>query len=296
LPSFRASNPQTLTGYTITLLYLISPLQVVMNSMPALARASISLKKVESLGLSLSASAAEISSAPQPRRDGSWERLELVDVTHTYRRENQEEQFVLGPINQTFRPGELVFITGGNGSGKTTLAKLLVGIYPPESGEIRLDGELITDENREFYREHFAVVFSDYFLFDTLLGLDAPQLDESARKLLIQLQLDRKVEIKEGVLSTTALSQGQRKRLALLTAYLEERPIYLFDEWAADQDPFFKDIFYLQLLPELKARGKAVLVISHDDHYYHVADRLIKLDYGKLDAPATPQPSGIKKA
>jgi putative ATP-binding cassette transporter len=90
------------------------------------------------------------------------------------------------------------------------------------------------------------------------------------------------VKVEDGKLSTTDLSQGQRKRLALLTAYLEDRPIYLFDEWAADQDPHFKNVFYRELLPALRARGKTVFVISHDDRFYDVADRLIKLDYGKI--------------
>lgn len=95
--------------------------------------------------------------------------------------------------------------------------------------------------------------------------------------------MKHKVQIVDGVFSTTSLSQGQRKRLALLIAYLEDRPIYLFDEWASDQDPFFRDIFYNQLLPSLKQRGKTVLVISHDDRYFHLADRVIKLDYGKVE-------------
>jgi putative pyoverdin transport system ATP-binding/permease protein len=96
------------------------------------------------------------------------------------------------------------------------------------------------------------------------------------------LQLSHKVQVKDGSLSTTELSQGQRKRLALLTAYLDDRPIYLFDEWVADQDPFFREVFYQQILPELKKRDKAVLVISHDDRYFHLCDRLIKLDYGQI--------------
>src|SRR5947209_11742528 len=116
-----------------------------------------------------------------------------------------------------------------------------------------------------------------------MLGLIDPELDEQAREYLAQLKLSHKVTIKNGEFSTTELSQGQRKRLALLTAYLEDRPIYVFDEWAADQDPQFKDVFYLQILPELKARGKTVLVISHDDRYYHVAERIIKLEYGRLE-------------
>jgi putative ATP-binding cassette transporter len=123
--------------------------------------------------------------------------------------------------------------------------------------------------------------------------LKNPDLDEQARTYLKQLHLHHKVKITNGALSTTAVSQGQRKRLALLTAYLEDRPFYLFDEWASDQDPYFKRIFYTELLPDLKARGKTVLVISHDDKYFDIADRLIKLDYGKIVAPET-EPSVLK--
>jgi putative ATP-binding cassette transporter len=68
-----------------------------------------------------------------------------------------------------------------------------------------------------------------------------------------------------------------------LTAYLEDRPIYVFDEWAADQDPQFKEIFYFELLARLKAAGKTAIVISHDDRYYHVADRVVKLNYGLIE-------------
>jgi putative ATP-binding cassette transporter len=131
--------------------------------------------------------------------------------------------------------------------------------------------------NRDSYRQ-LSAVFSDPFLFESLLGLEKAQLDERAREYLCRLQLDDKVTVKDGVLSTTELSQGQRKRLALLTCYLEDRPIYFFDEWAADQDPRFKELFYCSLLPELKARGKTVIVISHDDRYYGVADRVVTLE------------------
>ena len=178
--------------------------------------------------------------------------------------------------------GELVFLIGGNGSGKTTLAKLLVGLYVPEAGEIRWHGQSITDDNRESYRQHFSAVFSDFYLFDSLLGLDTVKLDTRARDYLVQLQLNHKVQVEDGRLSTLDLSQGQRKRLALLTAYLEDRSFYVFDEWAADQDPLFKQFFYLQLLPELQARDKTVLVITHDDQYFHMADRCLKLEEGKF--------------
>jgi putative ATP-binding cassette transporter len=159
----------------------------------------------------------------------------------------------------------------------------MTGLYQPEQGEIYLDEVAIVSENREWYRQHFAVVFADFYLFDRLLGLDQENLDEIAANYLHKLRLDHKVQINQGKLSTTALSQGQRKRLSLLTAYLEDRPIYLFDEWASDQDPVFKDLFYTELLPSLRDQGKTVLVISHDDHYFHLADRLIKLDFGQIE-------------
>ena len=152
----------------------------------------------------------------------------------------------------------------------------------PEAGEIRLDGEPVTNQNRDAYRQLFSAVFADFFIFDNLLGLEGADLDSRARGYLEQLHLKHTVRVTNGTLSTTAVSQGQRKRLALLTAYLEDRPFYLFDEWASDQDPHFKNLFYTKLLPDLKARGKTVLVITHDDQYFDQADRVIKLDYGKL--------------
>ena len=275
-------NVQTLIGYTLVLLYMMNPLQMILTIIPSFANASVSMRKVENLGLNLDESDRSEEIAKQLQADASWKSLELVGVTHTYHREGEADGFLLGPIDLTLEPGELLFITGGNGSGKTTLAKLLLSLYIPEEGEIYLDGKVVTDETREQYRQLFSVVFSDFYLFESLFGLDSVQLDENAREYLVQLQLDNKVKVEAGALSTLALSQGQRKRLALLTAYLEDRPIYLFDEWAADQDPLFKEIFYHQLLPELKARGKALIVISHDDRYYHVADHVIKLDSGKL--------------
>jgi putative ATP-binding cassette transporter len=277
------ADAQTVSGYAIVLLYMMAPLEVILNTLPVFSRAKVAVAKVERVGLAFADNSSSESAADAAPAPTSWRRLELAGVTHSYYREREDSRFVLGPVSLDFRPGELVFIAGGNGSGKTTLAKLILGLYAPEDGEVRLDGEPVTDEAREQYRQMFSVVFSDFHLFESLLGLDAAGLDARARGYLAQLQLEHKVRVEGGVLSTTELSQGQRKRLALLTAYLEDRPVYIFDEWAADQDPVFKEIFYLDLLPGLKARGKTVIVISHDSHYYHVADRLIKLEYGKVE-------------
>ncbi|MEH2158312.1 cyclic peptide export ABC transporter [Nostoc sp.] len=281
LPTINKIPPAILSAYAITIIYLISPLEYIMSMMPSISKALVALKKVESLGLSLANYSNEIGDNISLKSDKNWNSLELVNITHAYYQEREESNFILGPINLKFYPGEVVFIVGGNGSGKSTLAKLITGLYIPETGNIYLDDNLINN-NLEWYRQQFSVVFSDFYLFDRFLGLDSSDLDIQTRKYLVQLQLDHKVKVNNGVLSTTDLSQGQRKRLALVSAYLEDRPIYMFDEWASDQDPVFKEIFYTQLLAELKNRGKTVLVISHDDQYFYLADRIVKLEYGQV--------------
>lgn len=283
IPAIQKVDSQILIGYTLTILYVVIAIEAISGLMPGLSGASVALRKVESLGLSLTEKPGEAATIEEVSSVSSWHSLELVGVTHSYHREREDGMFTLGPIDFSCRPGELIFLTGGNGSGKTTLAKLLCGLYAPETGLIRINGEPVVDRNREDYRQHFSVVFTNFHLFESLLGLETSRLDMRAREYLVQLQLDRKVQVKEGVLSTIDLSQGQRKRLALLTASLEDRPIYIFDEWAADQDPLFKEIFYHRLLPNLKARGKTLFVISHDDKYYHLADRIIKLDDGQIE-------------
>jgi putative ATP-binding cassette transporter len=279
-----SADRESLIGYAITVLYMRSYIVTIMIVLPYYADGATSLRKLEQLGLSLSP--IDLGSEQGALDEVSlraWQKLELDGVTHAYYREKEDDNFVLGPINLALTPGELVFIIGGNGSGKTTLAKLLTGLYAPEAGEIRFDGATVTNENRDDYRQKFSVVFTDFYLFEQLLGIAEKDLDARARHYLSELHLEHKVKVEDGRLSTLDLSHGQRKRLALLTAYLEDRPIYVFDEWDSGQDPIFKETFYLQLLPALKAKGKTILVISHDDRYFQVADRIIKLDYGKVE-------------
>ncbi len=298
-PQVRHVEARTIAGFTFAVLYLQQPLGSILELLPVLQRGAVALRQIRALDL---APAALVATTGQARDDEAptgepaakpFRGLRLRGVTHTYRREQEDERFSLGPIDLSLAPGQLVFLVGGNGSGKTTLAKLLTGLYAPEAGVVELDGRPVTDATREAYRQHFAAVFSDFHLFDSLLGAPTdPATQALARRYLVRLHLDRKVRIENGRFSTTDLSQGQRKRLALLAAYLDDRPVYVFDEWAADQDPAFKAVFYEELLPELKRAGKAVFVITHDDRYFHLADRVLRLELGALYEPApTPSPS-----
>ena len=282
MPLLQGVSAHAMTGYVVVTLYLMGPLSAILYVFPVFGRAQIALQKIEKVGLTLAERSSDLNLPVHNCPPLGLHRLELIGISHAYRRENEDSTFTLGPVDLTFVPGEIVFLVGGNGSGKSTLAKIITGLYPPAKGEIRFNGKLIDEHNRDHYRQLFSAVFADFYLFDTFIGLEKCHLDKRASAYLAELQLDHKVKITNGVLSTTELSQGQRKRLALLTAYLEDRPFYLFDEWASDQDPLFKSVFYTRLLPELRARHKAVLVISHDDRYFHLADRLVKLDSGQL--------------
>lgn len=281
--SIAGHSATAVLGGIITVLYITNALQFVMNMLPTLNIADVALQRLDSLTRQLeSPGVLELEHDVATEVGSTCQDLTLKSVTYAYHSQKEKETFTLGPIDMTVKAGELVVLAGGNGSGKTTLAKIITGLYSAEDGELLLDGQPITDENREFYRQHFSAIFYDFHLFESLLGLDNPDLDDRAQKRLARLQLSHVVNIENGRLSTTQLSQGQRKRLALLTASLEDRPIYVFDEWAADQDPEFKEFFYRDLLADLKANGKLVLIICHDDHYFDVADRIIKLESGKI--------------
>jgi putative pyoverdin transport system ATP-binding/permease protein len=283
-PSVVAVSPEALTGYIVAVLYMMGPIWSVIGSMPTIERGQVALENIERLGVSLEAGPTDTQTIEVARVEaGGLPVVQWNDVEFSYGEEKGVEMpFSLGPISLDLHPGELVFVIGGNGSGKTTFVKVLSGLYRPSQGHVTLAGTMIADDNREWYREHFSVVFSDFHLFNKLLGQSDADTERLASEYLRLLHMDQKVTVRERAFSTLDLSQGQRKRLALVTAYLEDRPIYVFDEWAADQDPQYKEIFYKTLLPDLRERGKLVIVITHDDRYFHLGNQVIKLEDGKV--------------
>ncbi|MCA9529575.1 MAG: cyclic peptide export ABC transporter [Myxococcales bacterium] len=305
LPLLPAVPPYAVSGYVITCLYVLGPLNALLGALPQIARARVAFARVEALGVRLSdeptdaAPASPLGRGPSGSADGSpapprvRERIELRDVVYRYDDADDPSlpaggTFTLGPVCMGVAPGEVVFVTGPNGSGKSTLGRVLCGLYPPTSGDVLWDGAPVGGDggpSREAYRQLFSAVFFDFHLFERLLGVPPAEADATATRWLGRLGLAGHVELREGRPSTLALSSGQRRRLALLAAYAEDRPVYLFDEWAADQDPAFKRVFYEELLPELRARGKAVVAITHDAAFADLADRCVTLDAsGRLAA------------
>jgi putative ATP-binding cassette transporter len=187
----------------------------------------------------------------------------------------------VGPIDAEIQRGEILFLIGGNGSGKTTFLKLFTALYRPTQGAIYVDDVEIGPTNIQSYRNLFSAIFSDFYLFEKLHGLSTADPDR-INALLRLMEISDKTSFKDGRFTNLNLSTGQRKRLALVVSYLEDKPVYVFDEVAADQDPEFRQYFYDTLLPEMKSAGKTVVVVSHDDRYFHAGDRLLQMDYGRL--------------
>jgi len=285
LPAWFPQSSEALATVVLVVMYLIRPITEVMNSFPAVEQANIALKNIRKLDADLDFSYRPVTKGGSQvfAAHREWQ-LKLHGVCHQFVNAADDSKFVLGPLDLSVNQGEILYIVGGNGSGKTTLAMLLLGLYIPEEGTISLNGVQINAENLSEYRKHFSAVFSDFHLFEQILGINQDELGKRATHYINLLGLHHKVKVKDGRFSTLELSTGQRKRLALVSAYLEDRQVYVFDEWAADQDPKFKRIFYTELLPDLKARGKTVIVITHDDSYFDCADRVIKLDEGKLSS------------
>ncbi|OJW66883.1 MULTISPECIES: multidrug ABC transporter permease/ATP-binding protein [Aeromonas] len=264
------ANTNVAATFALTLLFLRTPLLQGIGALPTLIAAQVAFDKIAALNLAEPDEAFPLPPAPRP-----WQRIELDQVSFHYQGEGG---FSVGPINLVIERGEQIFLIGGNGSGKSTLAMLLTGLYQPVSGRILLDGEPVTDRNG--YLGLFSAIFTDYHLFQHLLG---PEPKEAlVAEWLERLQMGSKLAIEDGFIADIDLSQGQRKRVALLLALAEQREVMLFDEWAADQDPQFRRIFYQVLLPRLKEMGKTVIAISHDDHYFSLADRLLEMRQGRL--------------
>jgi cyclic peptide transporter len=266
-------------SFVIILLYLIGPVNTILRSVPAIMQIRIAWTRIQQFIKDIPAT-LDLSVVPEPRSMKASS-LRAESVTFQYEKDGEQDGFAVGPIDFEVRAGEILFIIGGNGSGKTTLAKLLTGLYKPDGGRLLINDRVVDNERLS---EYFSAVFSPAHLFEKLYSVDIEAKAVEADSYLKLLDLDGKVQIRNNEYSTIRLSGGQRKRLALLQCYLEDCPIYLFDEWAADQDPGYRRFFYRTLLPEMRRSGKIVIAITHDDHYFDVADRVMRMEEGRLVA------------
>lgn len=280
LPVILKDYSQDVQAITTSIMFLIGALGGVVQNIPPIAQANASAEELFVLEKKLE----QIQQKEDPKKVSEFpplKTIELKNIVYQYDRPGHNEPFNLGPINTTFESGKIYFVRGSNGSGKTTLIRILIGLYTPLVGSISFNGETIDQPASSEYRNLFSVIFSDFYLFKKLYGLG--EIEDSTIKRTIDLfGMSEKIEIENNIISDIELSTGQKKRVALISAILENKQVIVLDEWAADQDPEFRKYFYEFILPEIKKQGKTVIAITHDDQYFNLADHILEIDKGVL--------------
>jgi len=284
LPVVNYESHSKIMALCSIILFLMGSLVEVVSAVPVLSTAEISLENIEDLEASLHFDptvlpAAEAVAFAQTAKN--FREIQLKQVTFHYADQHGRGLFTLGPAELTIHAGEVLFIVGGNGSGKSTLIRLLCGLYKPASGEIWLDNSKVDVGSYERYRNYFSVIFSDFHLFNRLYGIENIER-ERIDNLIKTMELEDQTQFVDGRFTNIKLSTGQKKRIAMIGLCLEDRPIYVFDEWAADQDPSFRKYFYETMLQDFRKMGKTVIAVTHDDRYFGAADRVVKMEYGRF--------------
>jgi len=284
-PHFVEAHGEIVFQLVPTMMFCLSPLAKIVAQSPLFLRADVGLQEILKMQNELqSAGGMPPSSARKAAEKlGEPETIQYSDIVYHHRDRAGAPLFMSGPWDLSLKRGELVFLVGGNGSGKSTVLRLLCGLYQREAGTVTVNGGAPLDDTQfAGVREQCSAIFGDFHLFDRLYGLD--NVDPGVvERLIDMMELRGKVRFANGQFTQLKLSTGQRKRLALIAALLEDRPIYLFDEWAAEQDVHFREIFYTRILPDLRAQGKLVIAVTHDERFWHIADRVVKFDLGRIE-------------
>lgn len=290
LPRLVPFSKDDMVQVMMTVLFTISPLGIVLSGMQAVSKASAAVHNVTLLEQRLERFTSDGHAATVVPSLQGFTTIWMQAVSFDYVDQDGNNIFRVGPLDLTIRRGEIVFVIGGNGSGKSTFLKLLTALYLPSTGALLVDNRLIGKPELSSYRALFTTIFADFHILQKLYGLsDIPQ--ERIQQFLSQFSLAQKTTFETDHFTNIQLSTGQRKRLAMIVALLEDRPVYLFDEWAAEQDPEFRQYFYDQLLPDLAAQGKTVIAVTHDERYFHVAHRIIKMELGYIESDVRQAPS-----
>ena len=291
LPAFFVGHTDAIYKLAATAIFCIAPFTSIILTIPIFSRTNAELGHIFALEKKLDTGVVElpIQLTEQPSIFKKFKQINLKQVLFNYRNQTDEATFSIGPIDMQISRGEVIFIRGGNGSGKSTFMKLVCGLYSPDQGSLEVDGVLVSEQNQQKYREIFTCIFTDFHLFDQLHGV--AETDPGKLQALIDLmELGDKVRIQENRFSTLHLSTGQRKRLAMVVSLLEDHEVFIFDEWAADQDAHFREVFYHQILPELKSRNKTIIAVTHDEKYWHLCDKFFTMDLGLMVAEPNQSP------
>lgn len=275
---FKMLNHQEVVTYVVCLLFLNGPISSLISMQSFYAKVMASGKRIKLFFKDFET--PDIKSMGSRKDKIQFENLFFENVSFRYNKENNED-FVLENIQFKVERGEVIFIVGGNGSGKSTFINVLTGLYQPAEGQIYLNNNCIQNQE-DSYKELFSVIYTDNYLFSKNYNDYTLEGNEKYTALLKMMEMDKVINDDHDNSVRRKFSKGQSKRMAMIFALLENKPILVLDEWAADQDPHFRKYFYEVLIPSLKKDGKTIIAVTHDDKYFNHADRIIKFDYGKI--------------
>lgn len=282
-PAYVAGHETIIFQLVPVLLFCMGTLSKTVTQSPMFMRAELGLQSILAIDRELSEGS---SISPEEARQQSKAFVDFSTISFNGIRFGYDpkdpQAYTVGPLGLTVSRGEVIYLVGGNGSGKSTALRMMTGLYPLQSGWIGVDDAAVSGKAVAGYRELFSSVFVDFHLFDQLYGIE--NIDpERVNRLIAEMGLADKVAFEDGRFNQLHLSTGQRKRLALIAALVEDRPVYIFDEWSAEQDVHFRDYFYKTIIPSLRDQGKLVIATTHDEKYWSTADRIVKLDLGKIE-------------
>jgi cyclic peptide transporter len=297
LPAAIVISKDDNVTFMVTLLYLLGPVNVVVGSIHDFTAMKVAVNRLKIFNKVINASEnITLGHGDMTDFNTTFESIRFENVTFEYTNKEKGEVFKLQPLNLLIEKGESIFITGGNGSGKSTFIQLLTGLYMPVSGNIYLNGRKINKENYPYYRDQISCIFTDNYLFsENYNGFDFEKLSDELDSLVAKMELNGIFEYeKETGRVKTKLSKGQQKRVALIYSLLEQKDVIILDEWAAEQDPVFREYFYRTIVPELKEMGKTLVAVTHDDVYFNCAERILKFNFGSIieDTKFTSEKSG----
>jgi len=279
LVPYLVRTESVVTFQLLTLvLFSLTPFEQIVTNYPAVIGTLVSYLRIDDLAKDL-AVIERVAERPVDRAP-PFRTIGLRDIETKYN-SRETSSFALGPLDFELRCGEVVFLVGSNGSGKTTFMNVLAGLLDPTAGVIEVDGKPLLPEDMGAYRAQFSAIFTQFHVFRQLYGME-DVTPEQGDAVIDKVHLTGITTIRGEGITRIDLSAGQRRRLALAIALLEDRNILILDEFVADQDPEKRDYFFRTLLPWLKQQGKTVVVSTHDLAWLECADRVISFENGKM--------------
>ncbi|MBO9586224.1 MAG: cyclic peptide export ABC transporter [Flavobacterium sp.] len=280
-PAFNLLSQTEVGSYVVILLFISGPVNNLINMQNVYSQYLVSNGRIKKFLSDFENKEENEDHLAKVSLLEEFNSIELKNISFNYKSQEADNGFGLGPLNFKLQKGEVIFVIGGNGSGKSTFINILTGLYKPSQGEIFVNNKLLAN-NSTPTQNLLAAVFTDNHIFSNNYDNYTIEKNEDYQELLKIMELDKVILDDMEDSARRNFSKGQSKRMSMIFALLENKPILILDEWAADQDPHFRKYFYEKLIPKLKKEGKTIVAVTHDDAYFKYADRIIKFDYGQI--------------